>query len=498
MIAQRATLNGTTAVTTLIVAGLVGVIAVQRLEYAAAAVVALILAGLTLTGIRFSSIFLHATMILLGAYFFFGRGIAHFAVGPAYIGEAVMCLALFQLMTTFWKMRLGLVHFLLLGFMLLGLMRTLPFIGPYGKDALRDAVVWGYAVYALALCFTLERRHFDWILAAMRRWLLWIVLLGYVSIAIQYSVGSTLPYAPGSDLPLLSVRPADTGVHFAALLAFLLLGLYGRDGNKRNETLVFLLCGIGLLFFASQTRGAFVATAVALVAVFYFRPTWRWVQMIGLTAGVAALLLVLNLNIKVGYRNISVSEAFSTVTSIVSPPKGTALEGTVDFRERWWSTIYDYTVKGPYFWQGKGFGINLADADGFQILDDHSLRAPHNSHLTILARMGVPGLAIWAAFSAAFGIGLLDARRRFNKAGDTTYGTLAVWILIYWLASMVNAATQVYLETPNSAIWFWCIVGAGMALMAVAQSESTASLQIPEPERTPLYDVASAEAPAPL
>ena len=27
---------------------------------------------------------------------------------------------------------------------------------------------------------------------------------------------------------------------------------------------------------------------------------------------------------------------------------------------------FDYTVFGDYFWTGKGFGINLADDDGFQ------------------------------------------------------------------------------------------------------------------------------------
>ena len=28
--------------------------------------------------------------------------------------------------------------------------------------------------------------------------------------------------------------------------------------------------------------------------------------------------------------------------------------------------IIDYTVFGDYFWTGKGFGISLADDDGFQ------------------------------------------------------------------------------------------------------------------------------------
>ena len=81
-----------------------------------------------------------------------------------------------------------------------------------------------------------------------------------------------------------------------------------------------------------------------------------------------------------------------------------ALEGTKEFRLRWWSDIINYTINGPYFWTGKGFGINLADDDGFQVYADHSLRAPHNGHIEILARTGVPGLILWILMNAAIGV----------------------------------------------------------------------------------------------
>ena len=39
----------------------------------------------------------------------------------------------------------------------------------------------------------------------------------------------------------------------------------------------------------------------------------------------------------------------------------------------WWKEIVTYTINGKYFWTGKGFGVNLADDDGFQVLSSGTL-----------------------------------------------------------------------------------------------------------------------------
>ena len=62
------------------------------------------------------------------------------------------------------------------------------------------------------------------------------------------------------------------------------------------------------------------------------------------------------------------------------------LEGTKAWRLRWWDQIVEYTIDGDVLLDGKGFGINLADSDGFQVHADGSLRAPHNGHIEILAQ----------------------------------------------------------------------------------------------------------------
>src|SRR4029434_8223084 len=115
-------------------------------------------------------------------------------------------------------------------------------------------------------------------------------------------------------------------------------------------------------------------------------------------------------------------------------------------RLEWWTTIVDYTFGGPYFWTGKGFGVSLAEDDGFEVGDQNPLRRPDNLHMTLLARTGVPGLALWIALQIAFAVGLLRAFFRARRAGAWEWALLDVWVLAYWIAFLVNASFDVFLE----------------------------------------------------
>ena len=108
-------------------------------------------------------------------------------------------------------------------------------------------------------------------------------------------------------------------------------------------------------------------------------------------------------------RYVSADQIVQNIESIFTNSDNENLAGSKEWRLLWWNTIIDYTIDGKYFWKGKGFGINLADDDGFQVEIDHSLRNPHNGHLTMLARGGVPMLALWAVCQLTLGYGLVSA-----------------------------------------------------------------------------------------
>ena len=174
-------------------------------------------------------------------------------------------------------------------------------------------------------------------------------------------------------------------------------------------------------------------------------------------------------------REISPSQWFTNLLSIFGSSSRADLDGTRAYRLAWWSAIMDYTVYGPYFWTGKGFGVNLADDDGFQGTLDHSLRAPHNSHMSVLARMGVPGLVLWVLLQGAFAIGLVRAVREHRRADDRMMADHGAWILVVWAAMMVDTSFDPYLEGPQGGIWFWVVFGLGLVAMREAPRPGTSA-----------------------
>ena len=164
-------------------------------------------------------------------------------------------------------------------------------------------------------------------------------------------------------------------------------------------------------------------------------------------------------------RPATLEQMIENLLSVFGPSSDPGLSGTREFRLAWWGTIVDYTLFGDYFWAGKGFGINLADDDGFQSTADGSLRAPHNSHMTVLARMGVPAFVLWLGLQAAFAVGLLRATLAFRRAGDLQLASIGAWVLVYWFAMAVNTSFDPYLEGPQGGIWFWSVFGLGLVVM---------------------------------
>ena len=481
---ERPLLTHTAATAILVVTcGLTGIVIAVKPEMGAAAVLAASVGALFFLGLSPTKVFLTSLVILLTAYAFFEKGIAYLGLAPIYIGEVVLALAVTQIFVAVWKVRLQTLHWLLLLFMLYGLVRTLPFIGVYGVDALRDSVIWGYALFAFAVSFTVERSHVEWVHRFINKWLPWILVAGALAQVVQLTIGPSLPMVPGADVPFLFVRGGEAAVHLAGMSAFLLLGLYvsrtdsatASPNTRRGEIAMYALVVLGLLLLSTISRAAFLTIGVGLFAAFLFRPSVRILQFAAAGALVIPLLLVFKPHIQFGEREFSAEQITQNVTSIFSPQEGSQLEGTRNFREDWWHSIIRYTFHGPHFWGGKGFGINLADDDGFQVNADGSLRSPHNGHINILARMGVPGFALWLTILGTFVITMLRARQLFLRHGDTLLAGMCAWVLVYWLAAVVNTSFDVYLEGPQGGIWFWCLMGLGISLSMLAGKSRVAS-----------------------
>ncbi|ABF44100.1 O-antigen ligase family protein [Deinococcus geothermalis] len=418
-------------------------------------------------------------LCLLG-YALFGRGFAYIGAPPLFVGEAALGLCLLALLLEGRIRRLSaspLVYALVI-YMLIGLAATVPYLGLYGIDALRDAVLWAYGLFALAVAALLLRLNA--VMDTLRQYVRFVPLFllwapgAFLLSEVYYNL---LPRLPFTGRALLELKGGDVSVHLAGIAALLLLGLprvlgavRGRGLNLgRYEWLWWTLWFAAAALPATRVRAGFLAIAVAVLIVLLFRPGRRWWKPLALATFVLLSLLTFDVRVTVGQsRNtISAESLLLNLKSITDSTGDEARDGSRRWRLNWWNDIVNYTVHGPYFWTGKGYGINLANADGYQInlRDPSKLRSPHNGTLNILARSGVPGLLAWVLLQGLFAVSLLRAYRRAVRAGQDTWAKLNLWVLAYWAAFIVNASFDVYLEGPQGGIWFWSLFGFGIALL---------------------------------
>ena len=154
-----------------------------------------------------SRLFLRLLLALLTGYMFLGRGLAHVGVGPAYVGDVVLVAAVLVLVFALARpARFDVLHGLLIVYILLGAALTVPYLGAYGLDALRDGVTWIYALFAIAVSVIVLPAHFERITAWYRRilplFLLWVPLAYYLD-----QIGT--PALPGSDVSAVVFKGGD-------------------------------------------------------------------------------------------------------------------------------------------------------------------------------------------------------------------------------------------------------------------------------------------------
>jgi hypothetical protein len=453
-------------------------------------------------------VFIGALIVLLAGYMFLGRGFAHIGVGVIYVGEVVLAIGLVA--TAYAVIRLGLRPFrsvivgLLVVFMVLGLARTIPYIGVYGADALRDAVLWGYAFFALFIYLLADRA---WLSGAVRVYglivpifALWLPVAFNIFLVLGKDISNQ---TPGAIIPLVYFKAGDMTVHSVGAVAFLVLLTTGWAGLRTLAWRYAIAQPLIWTMFINGTisRGALLSAAGGLGLVLVATRRLRNWLPIAVAAVALTIALVVGPLVGPAIGSLLPTSGEAPAPAATEPPpwwagnrpttiggfwdnlKSTVTDegdvnqvGTKRFRLEWWTAIVDYTVFGPYFLTGKGFGVNLADADGFQPTQDHSLRDPHNSTMTVLARMGVPGLLLWVALQAGWAIGLLWAFVRNRRAGDAWLSAVCAWIFIYWSATMVVASFDPFIEGPQGGIWFWTLFGLGLVAMRLAPQPGTTAI----------------------
>lgn len=422
-----------------------------------------------------------ALAVLLAGYLLFDRAFAwlHVPGTPLFIGEIVLG---FGLYVTFRSrqagrfMRLSPPIQMLVVFMGFGALLTI--IGVMSHDpqeAARDAAIWYYGLFAIVIG-SLARAWepaYDFFL----RWYVKIIpvflLVGVVRLLFANQDGGIA--VPDSDVAITSHKPGNLGVQAVMAVAFLLLVVAPElDRKERNRHLILTVGGLMLLALAgTQNRGTLVAGFIALFIIYFAGRAARPVMGTVLAVVLATMVLsfAFNVRFELERREVSVEQLIANMLSlsVSDDPDGDVTDdGTVAWRLKLWDLVLDDTLTADRFLSGFGFGPNLASKYGFVAGPDigPELRNPHNSHLSVVARMGLIGTGLWIALWVMWYRHLWKARKRFKFADDEQKAGFLAWCMVAAMAALINGIFDPSLEGPQAAVWLWCIFGLG-AFVAV-------------------------------
>jgi hypothetical protein len=391
-----------------------------------------------------------------------GKSFAYLGVAPVYLTEVtaiygLVVVLIYRRPTDFFGCGLALP---LLAFVAVGLAELLLGGRPIDVPALRDSVIWGYALFAglTFLLFDQRPRLFEWTFARYATFCRYVIPLAALSMMLL-RVLPTLPPAPwiaSGDEPIIWPKGGDIAVQVGAAIVAYSLGLV------RLSALNAALLALSAVSIVSVGRSPLLSVAVQIVVcVLLTRRRARVAQSVALLAlGVALILPWLSgIAVRVsGERDFSADQILWNVLSLFDTSR---FNDTMEFRWLWWSAIVEHVLSSADFWFGMGFGDTLAVFSAVQV--DPSLRSPHNIFITILGRMGVIGLVAWCVLLAGWAWRMLRAAKLASRAGDQETAHRCVWLLGYGVAMVVNASTDVALEGPMAGVWFWCLLGFSLA-----------------------------------
>jgi Right handed beta helix region/O-Antigen ligase len=424
--------------------------------------------------IGLSDYYLMLLSLILFGYALIGKGFAYVGFPPLFVGEIALLIGTAVLLRTgcFVAVLATLPGLLLAITMAWMLMRTLPFIDVYGADALRDSVVLMYGAFAFIIIAVLLEDSSR--IQTLLRYYGAFATVFVPAIPFVFAVSRFLPdYVPklaGYGVPVLGLRAGEVSVHLAGAAAFAL-------GGFRTGTWLWVIpLFVALAMAVTSSRAAILA---------FFPPVLFAALLLGKVRHIVVILVSAAVVLGAAYaaetimfsgqreamrsddRAFSARQFIKNTASIVGAPDD-SLEGTKAWRLDWWNVILNDTVYGSNFWTGSGFGLNLSNEYGFpyekDVQDRYAppLRSPHNVHMTILARAGVPGVVLWFMFLASWLSMILKAILTAQRHGQRDWAGLFAFTTCYALAIIINASFDVALEGPMLGIWFWCLIGFGI------------------------------------
>lgn len=239
------------------------------------------------------------------------------------------------------------------------------------------------------------------------------------------------------------------------LLEFLLLLLLVPWISKKNFSQAALRSIVTIVIFSGSLGGYFYFTEH-----FFEKNTAPWMQRF--QSGLRH-----SDDMHQEERNSIRSTPPSTTTSPISlsssaPPQSHAPLIEARFRFFLWKTALEDWKENPVW--GRGFLPEIpslvhpgrSNVGSLEYPGSPPVAGPHNSYLTILSRMGIPGVLLF--------LWILWVWLREWKKISVFSETIRLFLFFIPVHGLVYASLNVGLESPHQCIWLWLMIGVGIGL----------------------------------
>ncbi|CAB4365450.1 MAG: hypothetical protein F2681_15890 [Actinobacteria bacterium] len=424
-----------------------------------------------------------AVAVLFVLLLAFGKGFAYCGVPPLFVGEVVLAGTLLLVVRRGMSVPQGLAPLVALIFVVFGtvqLILDLFLEHPSLVEEVRGFALVYYSLYAMtvyAILCRMEARTsaaevVDRLERALRRSTRWLVPVFFVLSAQLVTGRLPSPAWPGSGVRMLFTKATDVSVGLAFVLPFVAEGWRARRVGSRLTAVLWVAAS---LLVIARSRAAVLALCIGLAFTFGVRA----VQIARAAAATAlgyAILWVSGLHLKVGHRELSAAGLRDSVVAVFRPSSvGSNYAGTSDWRSNWWSNIWsDIHAQGMWA-RGTGWSTNLATRyldpgnTAQQQQQFVALRLPHNIFFSVAGRAGLVAGVLFVLIGAVAVVASRPSRRvralRSRPLADAFRVSVA--------AGLVVGLTDVYIESPQGGIVFWCGCGVLWWLVRPRRQPST-------------------------
>ena len=371
----------------------------------------------------------------------------------------------------------------------LGMVRALMGVPKYGVWAIRDAthVIESFYLLVGYVFFTHERsrevllRHYPKVLA-----IIGVYSLTYPAREALQRISPKIPSPNGVPTAIFFWYMFTPGFVLVAAAAYLLLADRGAIGKLRATVVSGVLVAFTVAIY--QTRTVYLQFAGIAVFLFVYsrRNVSRWfAAVLVLICGVAAIQ-VTGVQIR-GRLDQPISFQFMAdhVASIVGIESNSA-EGAARGSEQrvdWWKDIlHRWTATPTTFMFGLGYGFPLID---LITTDGVPVREPHNSVISIAARLGFLGLVAWLWLQALL---LLRWRRALAYCNCLGFHRETIFLkvtMVFSIVVLIGGMTEPSFELTFLTIPYYFLWGLVLALEASTRKRYRAALHTAEAESAP-------------